>query len=499
MTKLVLFFLLSLIATIFSTPLDDYVNAPDASYKWTLNNTLKYETFTGYIIELTSQTWMTEKESNWPVWKHWVSVCVPNNVNTNTAFLYIDGGSNDNWKTPTKMDSTIEIACLAAGSIVVGVTQIPNQPIIFSNDGLPRFEDQVIAYTWRKFLENSTDDNAVWLARLPMTKAIVKAMDAVQEFGKTIGENIQDFIVAGASKRGWTTWTTGAVDPRVRAIVPIVMPILNMVPNMGHQYQAYGEWSFALNDYTNEGVMGYLQGPQMKALAAIVDPFSYIERLTMPIYAVCSTGDEFFLPDSAQFFWNNLTYTPEKHLRLVPNAEHSLTGHQIDIILSIVTFIKLNVAETPRPQFTWNITYSDDNNSGTITMVVSEGSIAPYKVKVWDAVTESTTRRDFRLITCMDPTKCVQFVLWKPTDIKPTSPGVYTYTMSKPNKGWRGFFLEAEYIFAKPSVNDEYTLKFTTEAAVVPNVLPFGTCLELDGCGDGTNIPPIDSSDSSTE
>jgi PhoPQ-activated pathogenicity-related protein len=52
--------------------------------------------------------------------------------------------------------------------------------------------------------------------------------------------------VAGASKRGWTTWLTPAVDKRVRAIVPIVLDILNIVPNINHHWQAYGSacWLF---------------------------------------------------------------------------------------------------------------------------------------------------------------------------------------------------------------------------------------------------------------
>jgi PhoPQ-activated pathogenicity-related protein len=42
---------------------------------------------------------------------------------------------------------------------------------------------------------------------------------------------------AGANR---TTWTAAAVDKRIVGIVPMVMPILNIVPNMNHHYQAYG-------------------------------------------------------------------------------------------------------------------------------------------------------------------------------------------------------------------------------------------------------------------
>jgi PhoPQ-activated pathogenicity-related protein len=59
---------------------------------------------------------------------------------------------------------------------------------------------------------------------IPLRQAVVRAMDATTEFiTKTHNAAVQKFIVAGASKRGWTTWTTGAVDSRVIAIIPIVM------------------------------------------------------------------------------------------------------------------------------------------------------------------------------------------------------------------------------------------------------------------------------------
>ena len=64
-----------------------------------------------------------------------------------------------------------------------------------------------------------------------------------------IHSNPSQFIVAGGSKRGWTTWTTAAVDPRVIAIIPVVLDELNFVKNRHHQWKAYGGWSFALEKY----------------------------------------------------------------------------------------------------------------------------------------------------------------------------------------------------------------------------------------------------------
>jgi len=54
--------------------------------------------------------------------------------------------------------------------------QIPNQPIVFNSDPLQkrRSEDAIIAFTWAHFLNNTSQPN--WLLRLPMTKAVVRAM-----------------------------------------------------------------------------------------------------------------------------------------------------------------------------------------------------------------------------------------------------------------------------------------------------------------------------------
>ena len=53
--------------------------------------------------------------------------------------------------------------------------------------------------------------------RLPMTKAVVRAMDAVTAFlQKENGTRVERYVVCAADRSGWTAWTTAA-DPRVVA------------------------------------------------------------------------------------------------------------------------------------------------------------------------------------------------------------------------------------------------------------------------------------------
>ena len=64
--------------------------------------------------------------------------------------------------------------------------------------------------------------------------------------------------------------------------------------------------------------------PEYQALMKIEEPYQYRHRLTMPKFIVNAAGDQFFLPDSSQFYFNDLPGV--KYLRYVPNADHSLEG-----------------------------------------------------------------------------------------------------------------------------------------------------------------------------
>src|SRR5688572_31945466 len=67
------------------TALDRYVAAPDSHYEWKLVNTVDGGTFRAYVLELTSQQYLTEKEVDRPIWKHWLTVIRPQQVNSATG------------------------------------------------------------------------------------------------------------------------------------------------------------------------------------------------------------------------------------------------------------------------------------------------------------------------------------------------------------------------------------------------------------------------------
>ena len=69
------------------TALDRYIAKPDPAYQWKLVNTIPGEGFTGYVLELTSQTWRKAGEVDRPVWKHWLTVVKPAQVTSTKALL----------------------------------------------------------------------------------------------------------------------------------------------------------------------------------------------------------------------------------------------------------------------------------------------------------------------------------------------------------------------------------------------------------------------------
>ena len=159
--------------------------------------------------------------------------------------------------------------------------------------------------------------------------------------------------------------------------------MLNVEPSFVHHWRAYGAWSDAVKDYVEQGIMDWIGTPQFRALMKIEEPYEYRDRLTMPKFMVNASGDQFFLPDSSQFYFDDLR--GEKHLRYVPNASHSLD--KSDALESVQAFYASIVKGTPRPEINW--TFERD---GSIKVVAKE---RPDDVMLWQATNPAA--RNFRL------------------------------------------------------------------------------------------------------
>ncbi len=422
------------------TALDHYVAAPDTHYSFKLLNTQQTPAGAIHLLEMVSQVWLTTNEVDRPLWTHWLVLAVPKEVGSRTALLFISGGSNEKGP-PKSIDGTLARMAVETRSVVAELRNVPNQPLIFGRDGRKRSEDDLIAYTWDRFLRTS---DSRWPARLPMTKAAVRAMDTVSAFCATPEggrREIERFVVAGASKRGWTTWTTAAVDRRVVAIAPIVIDVLNADISMRHHYAAYGFWSPAVHDYVEHGIMSWVGTPEYAALMRIEDPYSYRQRYTMPKLMLNATGDQFFLPDSSQYYFADLP--GEKYLRYVPNADHSLK--ESDAWQTLQVFYQAILMGTRLPRFAWT-----NEKDGSIKVSAAD---APKEVRLWQATNPQA--RDFRLET-LGPK-------WISSPLKMERGGCVA-RVPEPAQGWTAFMVELTY-----DSTGSLPLKLTTQVRVLPD------------------------------
>ncbi len=427
------------------TSLDKYVQAADPNYRYELVKTIPGEGYTTYVLDMTSQAWRSAVEVDRPVWKHWLTIIRPNQLSGTTGFLFITGGSNKD-KAPDKPSPQNVDTAMTSHTVVAELRGVPNEPLLFTGETKERTEDQIIAYTWVKYMKTGDE---TWPLHIPMTKAAVRAMDTVTAFCATPaggGVTVENFVVAGGSKRGWTTWTTAAADKRVVALVPMVIDMLNSVKSFEHHYRAYGFYSPAVKDYEDMGIMKVSNTSQYAALMRLEEPYSYRDRYTMPKLVMNSAGDQYFLPDSSQYYFDDLP--GEKYLRYVPNTNHSLGNS--DARESLIAFYDAVLRGQPRPKFFWKF---EKNGDIRVTSVDK-----PTEVKLWAA--NNPEHRDFRLMT-IGPA-------YKSTVLTSKGDNVYVAHLDKPEKGFTAYFVEMTY----PS-GGKYPFKFTTGVRVTPDTLPF--------------------------
>jgi len=429
--------------------LDAYVAKPDPAFGWKVVGQVQGEGYHGAVLEMTSQTWLTAKAVDKPVWKHWLTVIVPEKVAHRDAFLFITGGDNTD-PAPTKATDRFAKMAVETNSVVVELDDVPNQPLRFTEDPKPRVEDEIIAYQQAKFIR---DGNPMDLVRLPMVKSGTAAMTAVQQYlasdagGKL---KIDGFVVAGGSKRGWTTWLVGALDSRVKAIVPIVISVLSTDATAKHHWEAMGYFSPALKDYVENGLIpGKIGSPGLDAINRIEDPLNYRDRpsMKMPKYVINAVGDQYFPPDNTRFGYHLLPQV--KRLRMIPNSKHSTAG--TDINESMTAFYDAVLNHRPIPDYSWTVRRGDG-------AIIVRSKAKPLEVNLWQGTNPKA--RDFRVDTIGKA--------FTSTTLTRQADGTWVGKVAKPAQGWTAYFVELVY----PS-GTKYPFKFTTEVSVIPDTLPY--------------------------
>ena len=293
------------------------------------------------VCRLVSQTWKGV------AWEHELSLFLPAAARTTgRMLLWIDGGSQrgvprDGVTEPPDGMQTLAAVATAAGLPAAAVRQVPFQPMF----GDLR-EDGLIAHTFGEFAR--TGDPS-WPLLLPMVKSAVEAMNAAAaQADEHWGAGIDEFVVTGASKRGWTTWLSAAVDDRVR------------------------------------GIEKLLSTPRGRDLVRIVDPFAYRDRYTMPKVIALGTNDPYWPLEACGLYFDRLP--GPRWVSYAPNAGHGLPGERV---AGLVAALGRHVAGIePLPEVDWSF-----EADGPGAAAVVRCAARPDRVTLWTAAAPS---RDFR-------------------------------------------------------------------------------------------------------
>ena len=429
--------------------LDAYVAKPEAGFGWKVVGPISGPGYRGAVLEMTSQSWTTETMApGQDLWKHWVTVIVPDKVTSDKGFLYITGGGKGD-PAPAKAVDRFARLAVETSSVVIQLDDVPNQPLRFTDEPKALVEDEIIAYLQARYAK-AGDPNQ--LLRLPMVKSGTQAMTAAQQYLASAaggGMKLNGFVVAGGSKRGWTAWLVGAVDRRVVGIVPIVINVLNVEATTIHHWRAMGYFSPALTDYVHYGLIPNMVGkPGLAGVNLIEDPINYQDRAQMriPKFIINAVGDEYFPPDNTRYGYPKVA--EPKRLRMLPNSKHSTAG--TDIMESITAFHDAVIRNRTIPGYRWGV-----RKDGAI---VVRSPVKPMEVYLWQGTNPKA--RDFRVDSIGNA--------FTATRLQPQKDGSFVGRPQRPKDGFTAYFVELVY----PS-GTKYPFKFTTEVQVTPDVLPY--------------------------
>ncbi len=400
------------------TALESYLKTKDSVYQWELKDSFDLGEVKAYDLLLTSQQWREH------TWKHQLTLFVPKEIAYDGALLYITGGSltdgMPNWKTKEKTGSeSAPMASIAHKNraIVAVLRQVPMQPL-YEGDMV---EDELISYTLHNY---KNDKDLTWPLLFPMVKSAVRGMDAVQEFSKkNLSKEITRFTVSGASKRGWTTWLTGASDQRVEAIGPMVIDVLNMPVSLDYHITSWNEYSVQINDYIKLEIPQTVNTEDGNALTQMIDPYSYRDKLTMPKVIFMGTNDEYWPIDAIKNYINDIP--GENYIHYTPNAGHNLAGGE-KALKTLSAFWGQTLAKKPYAELNYEL--STDKTSATLSVESdSEDLKGGY---LWLADSEDRDFRDEK---------------WDSIKINVSKEGKALEKILFPKKGYKSFYIDMEY------------------------------------------------------
>lgn len=357
-------------------PLDRYAARAEPDYGWTIEHRDDSNGHERIDLTLRSQRWQGM------LWQHDVRIFRPDNLAyPRHAVVFVNGGSN-----LRKPGRDINLICASLASLcqmpVIAIFQVPNQPLLGG-----RYEDDLVAETWVNYLRTGQE---TWPLLFPMVKSAIAAMNCADEVSRQEWDQpLENFVITGASKRGWTSWLTAAADKRVVGTAPMVFDTLNLRKQMREQHSTWGFFSEQIADYTRRGLVSLdLETPQEEKLRLMMDPYSYRQRLTVPKLLINGTNDRYWLVDAQEHYWGELS--APKNILMIPNAGHGLEGGHMRIFQTFSQFTRRIASDQRLPDIRWEV--ATDRDQRRCAFTVSSDTPAT-QITCWTALAPT---RDFR-------------------------------------------------------------------------------------------------------
>jgi len=415
--------LLALTSTAKAQQLTDVLPVDD-SYAYEIKDEFQIGVCKAQVVRLTSQTWQGKP------WQHWLTILEPEDTSLkDAAILFISGGSSQSGQPDANHGEVKQFALVASVcQVPVAILhQVPNQPLQGK-----KFEDDLIAFTFDQYMNGLGDD---WPLLLPMVESAIRAMDTTAALLKEQnGTKVTRFSVAGASKRGWTTWLTSAVDKRVVSIAPMVIDVLNMPAQMKQQFQSYGRYSQMITPYLKYDFPARMLKDEGKKLTELVDPFSYRKQIEIPKLMVLGTNDPYWTVDASSLYFPELV--GPKNLYYLPNGGHGLG---IQVLPTMATFFQKTLNNQRLEKMKWEL---DKENNFHVKWTGK-----PRAVHLWKA---HSTTRDFREAK------------WESTRLENLTSSTQNL-LQVPSSGYNAFFIDLEF----PGVGN-FHYNIATEIQVLP-------------------------------
>lgn len=354
------------------TALDEYVARPEPKFAWTV---VKKSTESGgksWLLRLVSQQWQNI------VWEHDLQLFEPVKLTcTDKIIIY-----NVSGKVNALEGLVGPLLAKKTGARVAVLYGNPNQPMF---GGLR--EDDLIAHTYVQYLQSK---DPTWPLLFPMTKSIVKAMDALQELAvaEKWDTTPRQYLITGGSKRGWASWLAAVVDSRVFAVAPIVIEI-KMRQQMANQLAVLGANTDKLAPYSSRGLTkpATFDTPEGHQLWQWVDPWMYRERLVMPKLLIKATNDPWWLLESMNIYWDDLA--GPKHCLYFPNEVHELPQSRPQAAEVVSAFFLRATRGETLPKITWQ--HQDTDGGLKVSLKADEPAA---RARLWTA---ASATKDFRL------------------------------------------------------------------------------------------------------